>query len=188
MMFPAQVCKFIYKGKNFATNPDDWIFTRDANWAIIAWICLIIFTFIVVFRELVDFIDQKVQNFYEIDTWIHIGMVVSVSICLWHSNPFDGEMTVQKYQHHAAVWGTFLTWIQMSLYMERLPKYGIYLLMLRKVAKTFLKLTWSYLSMLMAFGFTFYLIFPSQYYFQNDLPSVFVKVLIMNMSIIQYFH
>ena len=103
-----------------------------------------------------------------------------VAICLWQNTPFDGNMSVSKYQHHAAVWGCFATWIQMSLYMERLPRYGIYLLMLRKVARTFMKLAWSYTSLIFAFGCAFYLVFPSQYYFQNDLPSVFVKVFKMN--------
>ena len=161
---------------NNSTGEVDWQFTNHANVAIVAWICLIIFTVIVCIRELFDFIDQKWQNFLEIDTNIHIFMVVMVGTCLWHSNPFDGEMKVRKFQHHAAVWGMFATWLQMSLYMERLPGYGIYLLMLRKVAKTFIKLFWAYLSLLAAFGFTFYLVFPSQYYFQNDIPSVFVKV------------
>ena len=110
------------------------------------------------------------------DTILHIFMVIMVAICLWQNNPFDGDMSVSKYQHHAAVWGCFTCWIQMSLYMERLPKFGIYLLMLRKVARTFMKLAWSYTSLIFAFGCAFYLVFPSQYYFQNDLPSVFVKV------------
>ena len=171
------------KGNNFTENADDWQFTMDANWALAAWVCLIIFTTIVILREVSDFIDQGRQNLKEIDTICHIFMVVMVAICLWQNTPFDGTMSVSKYQHHAAVWGCFTCWIQMSLYMERLPKFGIYLLMLRKVARTFMKLAWSYTSLIFAFGCAFYLVFPSQYYFQNDLPSVFVKVFKINQIV-----
>ena len=107
-------------------------------------------------------------------------MVVMAIICLWHSDPrkcFQGKkMEVYKFQHHAAVWGIFATWFQMLLYMERTPKFGLYIHMFRKVAKTVLRLFWAFLSLLAAFAFTFYLLFPSHYAFSNDLPSVFVKV------------
>ena len=83
---------------------------------------------------------------------------------------------VKRYQHHAAAWGVFAAWIQMLLYMERTPRFGVFIHLLRKVSKTILNLFLSYSSLLVAFTLTFYLLFPSHYAFNNDLPSVFVKV------------
>jgi hypothetical protein len=97
-------------------------------------------------------------------------------ICSFHRFSFDGEVWVRRYQHHTAAWGVFATWIQMLLYMERTPKFGLYIHMLRKVARTVLNLLWAFLSLLIAFSLTFYLLFPAHYPFDNDIPSVFVKV------------
>ena len=164
--------------KNISCNlmaEDGVSFVPKRYCVMVTWISLILFTVIVVVREIMDFIDQKWQNLKEIDTWIHFFMVAMGCICLCVF-PVKGEMTVYKFQHHAAVWGIFATWIQMLVYMERTPRFGLYVHMFAKVAKTVLSLFWAFLSLLAAFAFTFYLLFPSNYAFDNDIPSVFVKV------------
>ena len=145
------------------------------------WICLLIFTFILLVREVLDFIDQKRQKFYQVDTWIHWGIIVMACIGLAHGNCYHVLTSFQsikayKFQHHAAVWGIFMTWCQLFLYMGRTPTFGLFINMFRRVARTFLNLIWAFVSLLLAFTFTFYLLFPSHFAFDNDIPSVFVKV------------
>ena len=145
------------------------------------WICLLVFTFFLFVKDGVNFIDQKWKVFYQIDTWVHLFIAVMACICLsheqvYHTQTTKKEMTVYKFQHHAAVWGIFATWCQLFLYMGRIPVFGLYINMFIRVAKTFLRLIWAFLSLLAAFTFTFYLLFPSHFAFDNDLPSVFVKV------------
>ena len=147
-----------------------------------SWICLLVFTFFLFVKDAVNFIDQKWKIFYQIDTWVHFFIAVMACICLSHEKLYNSqtpkkEMTVYKFQHHAAVWGIFATWYQLFLYMGRTPVFGLYINMFQRVAKTFLRLIWAFLSLLAAFTFTFYLLFPSHFAFDNDLPSVFVKVM-----------
>ena len=156
-------------------------FTTQANLAITAWICLIIFTIVTLIRELTELKERKKQNFYELDTWIHLFLLVTFVICSFHQNPFTETVTVKKYQHHAAAWGVFATWIQMFLYMERTPRFGAYIHMLFKVLKTILNLFVAYLFLIAAFAFSFYLLFPSHHAFNNDIPSVFVKVSLVSV-------
>ena len=170
-----------------AINPtiDNSSFSFEANLAIIAWICLLIFTIALVVRELTEFYDQKNQNFLEVDTWIHFWIVAMFFLCSFHQNPFTGNVTVYRYQHHAAAWGMFATWIQMMLYMERTPQFGVYILLLRKVARTILNLFVAYSSLLTAFALTFYLIFPGHYAFDNGIAT-FVKVKNLTICNIQF--
>ena len=150
-------------------------FTPIANIAIAIWICLIIFTVLMTMRELTEFYDQGAYNWYEADTWIHIFIMVMFALCSFQ-NPFSDDVWVRKYQHHAAAWGVFATWIQMMLYMERTPQFGAYIHLLRKVARTILNLFVAYFSLITAFAVTFYLLFPSHYAFDNGIPAAFVKV------------
>ena len=160
---------------NMTTANGDF-FLPKANFALTAWVCLLIFTITTMLREISEFYDQKWRNFLEIDTWIHFFMIAMFGICSFHSNGFNGTMVVYRYQHHTAAWGIFATWIQMLLYMERTPRFGLYIHLLRKVAGTVLSLLGAFLSLLIAFALTFYLLFPAHYPFDNDIPSVFVKV------------
>ena len=152
------------------------------------WICLLVFTFFLFVRDAVNFIDQKWKIFYQFDTWVHLFIAVMACICLsleplYHTQTPKKEITVYKFQHHAAVWGIFATWFQLFLYMGRTPTFGLYINMFIRVARTFLRLIWAFLSLLAAFTFTFYLLFPSHFAFDNDLPSVFVKVI--NLKVIR---
>ena len=170
------ICQLNAANSTSGTFLKSFPFTTRANLAITAWICLIIFTILMFIRELTELYDRKKQNFYELDTWIHLFLMAMFVICSFHQNPFTETVTVKKYQHHAATWGVFATWIQMLLYMERTPRFGAYIHMLRKVSKTILNLFWAYLSLIAAFAFSFYLLFPSHHAFNNDIPTVFVKV------------
>ena len=56
-------------------------FLPGAGIATFAWICLIIFTLVLVVREMTEFFDQKWRNFIETDTWIHIFFVIMFFLC-----------------------------------------------------------------------------------------------------------
>ena len=144
--------------------------------AFTSWIMLLIFTVLGFLGQLWDFCSRGMKTFRRITTRLNLAALVMAAISLWH-DPNKYNLSLMKCQYHAAVWGVFVSWLIVCYNMERLPEIGLYLVMLRGIIKTALLVFFAFLGLLAAFVFTFGLVFPLNYSFQNDIPSGFVKVI-----------
>ena len=68
-------------------------------------------------------------------------------------------------QWQAGFIAVFLAWIDLVLYLDKLPLFGIYIQMLWKIVINFLKVSVMAVLLLFAFGFAFYMAF-----YEPDLP------------------
>ena len=158
------------------TGTDPKTFSSQANFSIFAWITLIIYTFMVALEVMLNVCSRGIKTFRRYGTFFDVAVIVNFAMCSWHTNPFDGTVSMQKYQYHAAVWGTFWSWIGVCYYMEKLPEMGLYLVMLRQVAKTAIGVCSAFSTLLLAFFFTFNLVFPWAPAFGNDITGSVAKV------------
>ena len=105
-----------------------------------------------------------------------IFLIVSSIIISFHNNPFDGDIELSRYQYEVATFGVFVTWFHMTILMQNMPKFGLYIEMLTKVTKTFVKFVLAYVCLFIAFAISFYILFPSYPAFSGYLPTAFIKV------------
>ena len=68
-------------------------------------------------------------------------------------------------QWQAGFIALFLAWIDLVLYLDKLPLFGIYIQMLLKIIRNFLKVLLMAILLLVAFDFAFYMAF-----YEPDLP------------------
>jgi len=73
-------------------------------------------------------------------------------------------------QWQAGFIAVFLAWIDLVLYLDKLPLFGIYIQMLLKIIKNFVKVSVMAVLLLFAFGFAFYMAF-----YEPDLPVSFLS-------------
>ena len=74
-------------------------------------------------------------------------------------------------QWQAGFIAVFLAWIDLALYLDKLPLFGIYIQMLLKIIRNFLKVSVMAVLLLFAFGFAFYMAF-----YEPDLPVSFFVI------------
>ena len=68
-------------------------------------------------------------------------------------------ITLSKWQFHAATVGVFVTWIQMTLAIGKVPRFGKYIQMFKRVASGFLNVLFAYMFILVAFLCSFAILF-----------------------------
>ena len=113
---------------------------------------------------------------------IPVFLIISFGIISFHDNPFNGEITLMRYQYHVACFGVFFTWLYQTILMQKTPKFGLYIEMLFKVSQTFLNFVMAYSFLFSAFAISFYILFPGAPSFDNNIFSAFIKV-----SFLEYF-
>ena len=106
---------------------------------------------------------------------VPVFLIISFGMISFHDNPFDGTVTLRRYQYELAAFGVFVTWLLQTILMENIPKFGLYIEMLKKVSITFIHFFTAYLFLYSGFALSFYILFPDAPAFDNIALS-FVKV------------
>ena len=96
-------------------------------------------------------------------------------------NKENSSITVHSYQYHAVVYGVFLSWLDMMFLWGRATKVGLYVKLLKKVSKTFIKSMYAYLPLFVAFALAFFILFPNMGFSEN-FGHVVLKVYEINNS------
>ena len=146
------------------------------NFAIAAWICLIFFTAFYLFR---------LRYFRYPDSYIDIFLIISFFLISFHEDPFQESHQVSLWQFHIAAIGCFLTWLQMMFYIGRLPKFGKYVQMFRTVAQSVTEVMVAWISLLLAFGSSFMIMYPHNKSFSN-FGFTIVKLFVMMLGGIDF--
>ena len=144
--------------------------------AILAWVLLIIFTIVFICREASKCYHDWRQYVSKPKNVLPIFLIGSFFLISFHSSPFDGDIELYRYQYEVATFGVFATWLHMTILMQNMPKFGLYIEMLGKVTKTFIKFVLAYVCLFIAFAISFYILFPSYPAFHSYIPLAFIKV------------
>ena len=106
--------------------------SRAEVWiARLAWLFLILFTFIYVVNEGIKILTTSRSYFRRWDSYIDLVLIFSFFLISFHSDPFQDKVFLSLWQFHVAAIGCFLTWLQMMFYIGKLPRFGKYVQMFR---------------------------------------------------------
>ena len=145
--------------------------------AIASWMLLIVFNIVFIGREGTKCYHDWRKYLTNLSNILPIFLIVSFGFISFHSSPFDGDIVVKRYQYEVATFGVFITWFEMTILMQNMPKFGLYIEMLRKVTMTFIKFVMAYVCLFIAFAISFYILFPSYPAFDSYIPLAFIKVM-----------
>jgi len=152
----------------------------------IAWLLLILFTFIYLCNEGIKILTTSKSYFRKWDSYIDIALILSFFLISFHSDPFNkDEVVLGLWQFHVAAVGCFLTWLQMMFYIGKLPRFGKYVQMFRAVAIGVLHFMIAYSPLIIAFAVSFMILFPNNEAF-SMFPYAIVKLFVMMLGEIDY--
>ena len=149
---------------------------KPGYFTLLIWVLLTILTVTLAFREISRLLVFRWQFFKSSSTYLTLVTIMSFTGMSYSHNAFDAPMRFAWYQYHAAVIGTWCTWMEMMCLIGRTPRFGVYFEMLHRVSKTFANMFLAYGFIFVAFAVSFYLLFPGHYDFQSDLFASLIKV------------
>ena len=137
---------------------------------------MIVFTCMLILRELTKIYNMKWAYFTICDHYGVLVIIISFLLCMHHSNPFLEDFTVRWYQYHFAALGTLFTWLEMFAIVGQTPKFGVYAEMMRTVTRSIFRILIAYFFIFVAFTSSFFIIFPSHFEYQSNIPTAMTKV------------
>ena len=133
------------------------------------WIALICFTIIYIIKELTSIYHKKTE-YLKFENLLNLMNIISFILISFHANPIlydDQEIKMGRWQYTINGFGVFCTWLLLMILVGRIPKFGLYIEIFKKVSNTFLKFLWSFLSLIMAFAMSFFVLFPAYRSFEQ---------------------
>ena len=131
---------------------------------------------------------MRSKYFKEVESWLHLVTFISFPLISFHNNPFDWTSTkipeLRWWQYHINGFAIFCTWVLQMLIVGKIPRFGIYVEVFKKVAKTFISFSAAFFFLLVAFTLSFVVLFQEKLAFKH--PSVVVKVFVMMLGEIEY--
>jgi len=157
------------------------ILLEVARWL---WVILLLFTLLYASYEALNF-KINIKRYWENpESIIDILLIVSFPFISFHQSPWDETITMSGWQFQFAAVGCFLTWIQMMFFIGKMQRFGKYVQMFKTVTFSVLQFMFAWLFLLLAFIFSFVILFPHYVAFKN--PGAIIKVLIMMFGEIEY--
>ena len=144
--------------------------------AIASWLLLIIFSIIFIVREAAKCYHGWKKYATNPINSIPAFLIISFGFISFHDNPFSGKIILMRYQYHVACFGVFFTWVYQTIQMQNMPKFGLYIQMLKKVSRTFFTFLLAYSFLFSAFAISFYILFPGAPSFDVNIGAAFIKV------------
>ena len=108
--------------------------------------------------ELFEFVQRKQQYFQEIDNYLEILLIICTAIFAIEGHAAEC-FCVGSYSWQFGAMALFLGWIDLIVYLKKLPLTGIRVNMLQTVMLTFLKLIYLPAILIIAFALPFYMMF-----------------------------
>ena len=121
-----------------------------------AAVMVIICVFIRLALEFCQFFRQRYHYFLKYENYIEVVAYISAVIFVSHFGSNCWCPTNWQWQLGAIA--VFLAWINLILFLKRVPLLGIYVLMFNSILYTFLKFALIAALFVAAFGFAFYMI------------------------------
>ncbi|KAF4532352.1 hypothetical protein B566_EDAN003656, partial [Ephemera danica] len=118
------------------------------------------------------------------ENWLQWIIVLSVFACvetLWTRE----RRALASWQHHAAAFGMFFTWLELMMLVGRFPIFGLYVQMFTTVARNFAKFLLAYSCLLVAFGLSFAVLFPKYKSFKS-VPWSLLKTVVMMIGELEF--
>lgn len=136
----------------FVESSSEQVFLRFAA------VILLIFCGIRSIMELLEFIQRRLLYFQEIDNYLEILLIVCTAIFAIAAHSADC-FCVDSLPWQFGAAALFLGWIDLIMYLKKLPLTGIRINMLQTVVITFLKLVYLPAILIIAFALPFYMLF-----------------------------
>ena len=137
---------------HFVDSSGEQVFLRFAA------VILLIFCGIRSTMELLELIQRKLQYLTEIENYLEILLIVCTAIFAIAGHAEDC-FCVDSFAWQFGAAALFLGWIDLILYLKKLPLTGIRINMLQTVVITFLKLVYLPAILIIAFALPFYMLF-----------------------------
>jgi ankyrin repeat protein len=134
-------------------NDSNFISQREGSCVDFLRYFLLILLIILVGRELFQLIKDPRAYVLSLENWLEVSLIV-VS-CILVSSVVDG----MEIKLHLSAIALFLGWFEMLLMSGRLPKLSLKLEMFKTVSSTFLSFIAGYVTLLVAFALSFYILF-----------------------------
>jgi hypothetical protein len=150
---------------------------------------LILFTLVYVAKEVTKALHQRLTYFREYESWLNIAIILSFALISFHQNPFlyrSSEVTLERWQYHINGFGVFFTWLLQMFLIGRVPRFGLYVEVFKKVSWTFLGFFGAFFFLFVAFAMAFIVLFPDHRSFVHPSPAALVKVLVMMLGELEY--
>ena len=158
--------------------------------AVTSWMLLIAFTIIHILVTVTKIAHYRKRFITDREIILNTMIILSFFLITFHSSPFnnvleseDGQeegwtsrVSLSRYQYHSAGIGVAMTWLLQMYFLAKVPNFGKYIEMFTSVSQTVLNLLVAFVFFLIAFGLSFYILFPSYDAFDTVLPAVMVKV------------
>jgi len=158
------------------------------NVAIFSWILMILFSMNEILKETAMFVHHPRKYLTQFESYLRFVTYFSFPLISFYFNPWYWEhKEVPKmfvWQYHVNGVGLFCIWIIQLFIMGRIPRFGIYIEVYKKVARTFINFTTAFISLFIAFILAFVPFFQDHHAFGH--PSVVFKVFVMMLGEIEY--
>ena len=109
--------------------------------------------------ELVQFVQTRCHYFLTVENYIEL--VAYFSSIIFVINFGNNCWCPTNWQWQLGAIAVFLAWINLILFLQRVPLLGIYVLMFSSILYTFLKFALIAFLFVMAFGLSFYMIYKA---------------------------
>ena len=134
-----------------------------------------IFTFIYIVYEFTKWNHQRKEYFKKLENILNFITLLSFPMISFYANPFDNWPSVKldNWQYHVNGIALFSTWVVQMLLIGKMPKYGLYVEIFRRVTKTFMNFFVAFFFLFVAFTLSFVAFFDTGAF---NHPSVVFKV------------
>jgi len=154
---------FSFNDSNIKSDVNDSNFASESNSSSLysLWVFLMFTLFFLTLREVMQLILQRWDYVQSSENWLEILLIIATFISC--SGVVDG----MKIKLHFFAVALLLGWFEMFLMLGRLPLLSVQLEMLRTVSVTFLRYMMGYVTLLIAFALSFYILFKGSSEKQN---------------------
>ena len=107
--------------------------------------------------EFIQFLEQPAHYFLNHENWLELFLY---SLTLIFMSSLGGTCVCPKpWQWQIGALAVFLAWIHLSIFVKKLPLFGLYIIMFEGIVITFVKIAIPALLLVLAFSMAFYMMF-----------------------------
>jgi hypothetical protein len=146
---------FSFNDSNIMPGINDSNFTPETNSRSLRFLrsFLMISLFLLTLREIAQLIVHRWVYVKSLENWLEILLIISTFISC------SGVVESAELKLHSSAFALLLGWFELLMLSGRLPLLSVQHEMLRTVSLTFLKFMAGYVTLLIAFAFSFYILF-----------------------------
>ncbi|CAD5116121.1 DgyrCDS5046 [Dimorphilus gyrociliatus] len=134
-------------------------------------------------REMLTIYQQKLASLVIVDNWCAIAVIISTILFTIHNK------SPCEYYRRSGWITIFFVWLNLTLYLRRVPYIGIYIIMFLQVLASLMKAVLMFLFFLLAFSMCFHVIIEKDHSEINpfrDMITTLYQVFIMTLGEIDF--